>query len=178
MGQVGKMIANTGNAALWYMERLLDGVDDSMFAVKPRGASGEIDTNHPAFVLGHLSLYPSMLARAIGADPGPAVPEGYEALFSHAATCVSDPDGSVYPAREGVTAFFFDTHRHLLGVLAEVDDAVFGAPNEHEATRDLAPTVGDLADFMVGLHVATHLGQVSAWRRCMGLGAAFRLDGG
>jgi hypothetical protein len=33
------------------------------------------------------------------------------------------------------------------------------------------PTVGAAVNFMLGGHLQMHLGQVSAWRRAMGLGS-------
>jgi len=37
---------------------------------------------------------------------------------------------------------------------------------------DLFPTLGSLQSFYCGGHIMMHLGQVSAWRRMMDLGAA------
>jgi hypothetical protein len=37
---------------------------------------------------------------------------------------------------------------------------------------ELFPTLGSLYNFYVGGHMMMHLGQISTWRRMMGLGAA------
>jgi len=173
MGQVGNMIANTGKATLWYAERLLTGIDASDFGRLPTGASGVIETNHPAFIIGHLSIYPAWLLEALGVEPGAAaVPASYRDLFGQQATCRPDPEGRVYPGRDELVQVFLESSGHLFGVLVQTDDAAFTKENPHEKMRDFFPTVGDLVDFIAGAHAMGHLGQLSAWRRCMGLGAA------
>lgn len=174
MGQLGKTIAAAGEAMVWYMNKSVDAIDPSVFAVKPQGADGEIDTNHPAFIVGHLATYPAWLLGMMGAEPGPAaMPATYGPLFSAKAECVSDPDGTRYPAKDELVKAFNEAHGRLFSVLREVDDDTLAKPNSSEGMRDMFPTIGMLADFMLGMHAGTHLGQLSAWRRCMGLGKVF-----
>lgn len=176
MGQLGKTMANSGKAVLWYAEALLNDVDAKDFARKPMGANGEIDTNHPAFIFGHMAIYPSWLLESMGQEPGPAaMPDTYKELFGHKSECLSDP--SAYPDKDELVTAFFDAYRHLVGVLEETDDEVFARELPNETMRDFFPTVGDMVDFMVGAHAMGHLGQLSAWRRCMGLGSAMKSDG-
>lgn len=46
------------------------------------------------------------------------------------------------------------------------------APNPIDFLRGPLPTAGDLLAHLLTTHVATHLGQLSAWRRAAGLKAA------
>jgi hypothetical protein len=39
--------------------------------------------------------------------------------------------------------------------------------------KELFPTVGAAVNFLVVGHTQSHLGQISVWRRLMGLGSAF-----
>jgi hypothetical protein len=173
VGQIGSMIANTGKASMWYAERLLAGIDAEWFALKPRGVDGEIDTNHPAFIFGHLAVYPSWLVGMLGAEAGPAaVSEAFHELFSHKATCVSDPEGTRYPPMDEIVGTFREGYQHLFAVLEGTDDRAFGEPFPSEQMRDMFPTLGMGCSFMVGAHMMSHLGQLSAWRRCFGLGSA------
>jgi len=72
-----------------------------------------------------------------------------------------------------ITAFFFEGHRMLLGALRASPDATFDQTNPAEGRmRDLFPTLGSVQTFYCGGHIMMHLGQVSAWRRMEGLGAA------
>ena len=41
-----------------------------------------------------------------------------------------------------------------------------------EKSRGHFPTVGDFVIFLMTAHEMDHLGQIAAWRRAMGLGAA------
>ena len=176
MGQLGKTMANSGKAMLWYAETLLKDIDAADFARKPMGADGEIDTNHPAFIFGHLAIYPSWLLESMGQEPGPAsVPDTYKELFGHTADCRSD--AGVYPDKEEIVTNFFNGYRHVLSVVETTDDEIFARELPYENMRDFFPTVGDMVDFMLGAHAMGHLGQLSTWRRCMGLGSAMRADG-
>jgi hypothetical protein len=173
VGQLGAIISNTGKATLWYADRLLDAIDARRFALKPRGPEDEIDTNHPAFIIGHLAIYPSWLVGMLGADAGPAaVTDSFKSHFAHTATCESDPDGTKYPPMEEIVHKFREAHLYLFGVLESTDDSLFDQPFPNEQMRDMFPTIGKGCDFMVGAHIMNHLGQLSAWRRCFGMGSA------
>ena len=74
---------------------------------------------------------------------------------------------------ETLTRHFFDGYKHVLSKLPEVDDTVFSKPNPSGGRgAELAPTVGGMVAFLLTGHPMSHLGQVSTWRRCMGLGSA------
>lgn len=154
--------------SLGYAETLLKDVKAADFARKPKG----IDTNHPAFVYGHLAIYPERLFELMGrsdlAQPEPKFLE----LFAAGKPCVDDPAGTTYPAMDAIISRFRTRHESLLPVLAEQDDSVFDRPNPNERMRDRFPTVALACTFLVSGHMMMHLGQMSAWRRCMGMPSA------
>jgi hypothetical protein len=53
-----------------------------------------------------------------------------------------------------------------------MDASRFAEPHPDEGSRKYFPTVGDMIVFMMTSHEMDHLGQIAAWRRAMGLGAA------
>jgi hypothetical protein len=53
--------------------------------------------------------------------------------------------------------------------VARASDAQLLKETPNESHRKNFPTIGALSNFLLGAHVAVHIGQVSAWRRCMGL---------
>ncbi len=173
MGHIGTTLAGPAGASLWYAEKVLEGITQEMATKRARTCEGgEADASHPAFIMGHLSLYPATMLEAMGMDPGPAKnPEGFDELFSPKATCQDDPGGTVYPPMEQITNHFFAGHKHLISRLPEVSDEVFGKETPIEGLKDMFPTVGQLAAFMALSHTMMHLGQISTWRRCMGLGS-------
>lgn len=174
MGAYADMLVRTGNVSIWMAQQMLKDVQASQFARKPSFGGKAIDTNHPAFVYGHLALYPSGLINMIGDNPAAAVkPAGYEELFAAGKPCQDDPDGKIYPPMEEITAKFFSGYKSALDLLAGVSDEKLNSPNPREGRmKEMFPTVGGMVNFMLGQHIMLHMGQISAWRRCFGLGSA------
>ena len=169
---LGNVIADSLELCLSYAERLLKDVRPEQFARFAVVNGYVIESNHPAFVYGHLCLYGPRILNQFG-QAGPAVPVGYESLFSKDATCIDDPDGTIYPAMANVTQVFFDGYKSALAVLRSLGDEAFQDVNPLGGRMtDLFPTIGSLHTFYCGGHMMMHLGQVSAWRRMMKLGAA------
>ena len=169
---LGNVIADSLQVSLGYGERLLKDVPAERFArfAAPGGVS--VASNHPAFVFGHLSLYAPKILLQIG-HPSPRLPEHFEVRFSKDATCIDDVDGDLYPARDEIVEFFLEGHRMVMAALRSTPDDAFQRPNPAEGRmRELFPTIGSVQAFYCGGHMMMHLGQVSAWRRMEGLGAA------
>jgi hypothetical protein len=170
---LGPVIARAARRGVGLADKLLAGVPDREFARHPPGAHGRIDTNHPAWIYGHLSIYPKRLAGFAGLDPAPmGVPDGWEDLFGGKSVCRDDAAGTIYPAREVIVSAFARNYAALLDSLERLPDAVYAQPVPEERYREAFGTVGGAAAFMTGSHVMFHLGQMSAWRRCHGLGSA------
>ena len=169
---LGNIIADTLQLSVGYAERLLKHVPAERFARFARIGDRVVDSNHPAFIYGHLSLYAPKVLQQLG-HPSPTVPDHFGHVFSKDATCRDDEDGDLYPAMEEITAFFFEGHRMLAGALRATPDATFQQPNPAEGRmRELFPTLGSVQTFYCGGHMMMHLGQMSAWRRIEGLGSA------
>lgn len=168
---VGNCIADSLEQSLRYAERLLNGVTPETFARFARPGGVPVESNHAAFVYGHLSLYPARIVAQLGQAsavvPSPAT---FEPVFSRDAKCVDDPDGAIYPAMAQITETFFSGYRAAARVLRETkDDAFQGTNPAGGRLTELFPTIGSMHAFYVGGHVMMHLGQVSAWRRMWGL---------
>ena len=175
MGTTGKSIASAGNFSVMFGETLLKDVKKETFARKPVVNGKTIDCNHPAWCYGHLAIYAARVCEWAGIPAGPAaVPAGWDELFKNGTKCEDDPNGTIYPAMETITSHFFNGYKYVLSKLPEVDEAVFNKPNPAAGRMaELAPTMGGAINFLVTGHPMSHLGQVSTWRRCMGLGSAF-----
>jgi len=172
MPGTGDVIYHNGTLMLGYAERALTGITPERFARLPQTGGRTIETNHPAFIIGHLSLYPAMMLEALGRGAGPAAaPEHFREVFGAGeGKCRDDPAGEIYPPMEEVTRRFFDGHNHALDVVRTIAADVFERENPREGMRGMLPTVGDMTAFMFGGHAFMHLGQLSAWRRIEGLG--------
>ena len=169
---LGNVIADSLGVSLGYADRLLGGVSAERFARFASPGGVVVESNHPAFIYGHLSLYAPKVLIQIG-HPAPSVPEQFEMAFSKDAACRDDPDGDLYPAMEAVLDFFHEGYRMVTGALRSTPDDVFQQPNPAPGRmKDLFPTIGSAQAFYCGGHMMMHLGQMSAWRRMEGLAAA------
>jgi hypothetical protein len=169
---LGNVIADSLQQSLRYGERLLKNVTAVRAARFAAPGGVVVESNHPAFIYGHLSLYAPKILRLIG-HPAPPVPDGFELAFSKDAACVDDVDGDLYPALDDIVAFFLEGHRMTIGALRSTPDAVFDQPNPAEGRmQELFPTIGSVQAFYCGGHMMMHLGQMSGWRRMEGLGPA------
>ena len=168
------MLADSLELSLSYAERLLVGVTPEKFCRLANTGRSPIRSNHAAFIYGHLSLYGPETVEHVGGDTSNlAIPAKFETVFSKDASCEDDEDGKIYPPMNEVTEFFFLANRSAVDALRNADDLVMQNSNPLEGRMaELFPTIGSLVGFYVGGHVMMHLGQMSAWRRMLGLAAA------
>ncbi|MBA4028572.1 MAG: hypothetical protein C0475_05475 [Planctomyces sp.] len=173
MGAIGSIIATTLKRTLGYSDGLYKDIKAGDAARFARPGGQLVVSNHPSFVLGHLCLYPSRCLELTG-HPGHAsyVYPGFDELFKPGVECKDDASGAVYPAYAELLQRYKSAHGALLEALPAVADEVMGRPNPNEANRERFPTVGALVSFLATGHMMMHLGQVSAWRRMMGMPAA------
>jgi len=174
MGSIANAIVPAGNLSKMYSEMMLKDVTPTMFARFASPGGKVIQSNHAAFVYGHLAMYPHRVMDMLGLPKGvTAVPEGWEGLFKAGVECKDDPAGNIYPSMEKIVAFHKAASETALAAIAEASDGQLAAPNPGEGRmKEMFPTVGAVCSFIVAAHPMSHFGQVSAWRRCMGLGSA------
>lgn len=172
MSQLATAIHQSLQLSLGYAERLLTDITADQFARFATPGGETVVSNHGAFVYGHLSLYPSRILTQLGLETTP-VPAKFEELFSKDATCTDDPEGDIYPAMEEITSAVFDGYKSAGQAIVEASDETLQQPNPGSGRIvELFPTLGSMHNFYVGGHMMIHLGQMSAWRRMLGLGPA------
>jgi len=151
------------NIAVRYAEMLVQDIPAEQFAHMPHPSM-----NHPAFCIGHLSLYPDKALALLGHGEKAVEKPGYAALFEASATCEDDPDR--YPPKDEIVAHYFDRHRALGDVLPEVAESMLCRPYPGEGRpARMFRTIGSAVNFYSNGHNMMHLGQISAWRRAVGL---------
>lgn len=172
MNSIFKLVEPAARQVIIYGQKLLQDIQPEQFARKPQRAGEIIDINHPAFQYGHLSLYPERIAGVINLPMEKLkAPEGFWDLFKIGTPCVDDVSGSHYPRMQTITEHFFASHEALFECLRKVPDEVFNRVNVDDRSKERFPLVGSFIIYLLGPHANTHFGQVSAWRRCMGLKA-------
>jgi hypothetical protein len=169
---IGTMISESLALSLGYAERLLKEIPRDQFARFAAPGGIPVPSNHPAFVFGHLALYPQRILGDLGGEGNGMVPKEFLQVFSKDAQCQDDPFGTIYPEMDLVTDVFFKVHRTTMDFLPQVPDEKFLLPNMNEAMRKRFSTVGAMHAFYCGGHIMMHLGQISAWRRMRGLAPA------
>lgn len=170
MGQIADMIVGNARVGLGIAQSLLDGIEPDRFARLITSDGQPVTANHPAFCYGHLSMDPTWAEiLGLGTIPSPA---GFEALFKAGCECHDDPEGVIYPAMEAITGHFFSSYNAVLEGIAGMSDERFAEQNPVEGRfREMCPTIGAATAFAFNDHLMYHFGQVSTWRRCMGLGS-------
>lgn len=174
MGQIGSTIADAALMGPRYAARLVNSIPSERFARLSTPGQQTVDANHPAFVLGHLCLYPVKVLQLLGLEASEVEPPGeFEAIFSKEAKCVDDPDGTRYPTKEEIICFFESSYAIAIEALRNASDEQLTAENPVDTPmKQLCPSLGSMLAFYLTGHVMVHLGQLSTWRRMEGLPAA------
>ncbi len=121
--------------------------------------------NHPAWVIGHLTHACQLLGGAIGLSPW--LPNDWAKRFGTGSVPVAD--ASLYETQKSLLAMLGDARVRITKAVDQIDDAHLDAPFPDESYVQVFPTIRHaLTQVLVG-HTANHIGQVSVWRRAMGL---------
>ena len=134
---------------------------------QPRGV-----VNHPAWTLGHLAQASDHLAVALGLES--TFPAAWKDSFRTGG--IPSGDMAAFPLKDALVAELAAQHERVSSVIEAAEptalDATFAREHPNERTRQRFPTVGDYAVYLITSHEGSHLGQIAAWRRAMGLGSA------
>lgn len=161
MNPIASAIAITWKRNGGYAQRLVGDLGAGQWLAQP--VPGVL-MNHPAWVLSHLNVYApivsAMLRRKRFEDP---------IDHRHGQKSRVSPDVAQYLPDLMLLEEFVRLHDEALLALEGADDPVFGEANPLERWRSVHPTIGDMLVTLMVKHESGHLGQLSAWRRAMGL---------
>ena len=147
---------------LKYAHKLVEDVPDDRMADQPAGLS-----NHPAWVIGHLANTCNFAGSLLGVEN--AGPSGWRDLLGNGSKPVADR--SKYPEKAALLSALEAGHGRVAEVYEQAGEAALDAATPQEHFRAMFPTVGDALAFIMVAHEGIHLGQLSAWRRAMGMGS-------
>ena len=142
---------------------LVRDLSDEQMTRQPHGV-----VNHPAWLLGHLAATSNQLAKMLGLDS--TFPAAWVEIFKSGG--VPSGDAADFPSKEELLAELASQHERVAEAFATSDPALFDRAHPNEGVRQRFPTIGDYAVFLISSHEGSHLGQITAWRRAMGLGSA------
>jgi hypothetical protein len=127
-------------------------------------------TNHPAWVIGHLTQVCQNLGGVIGVPPW--LPEEWAMRYGTGSVPVAD--AGVYQMRDDALAMLRDAQSRITRAVEQLEESRLDEPFPDQSYREVFPSIRHfLTQVLVG-HSAYHIGQVGAWRRAMGLSPAAR----
>lgn len=154
---------------LWYCEALLNDVPEEQMCEQ----AGSMK-NHPAWQLGHMVMAADHAAKMLGLDPMMTEEQGKPyGQGSKPTSTASD-----YGTKDELLGMHRQQHERISAALKEKGADVFGQPMPDANPESMFKKQGDLITFLLAIHEATHLGQLSAWRRAKGYGYVIPGDGG
>lgn len=144
-----------------YAARLVGDLAPGQFLAQP--VAGRI-LNHPAWVFSHLNIYTRICTAMLRAEP---FADPIDAKYGQKSECSLDPTD--YIPGPDLLASYGGLHAEAEHALTGAPDHVFAASNPLERWRAMNPTIGDMIVTLMVKHESAHLGQLSAWRRALGL---------
>ena len=146
--------------SLDYLREQVADIEADDMAAQPNGIM-----NHPAWVIGHLAYACQLLGRSIGLSK--FLPDGWSKRYGTGSVPVAE--SSVYETKESALAILIEAQTRITEAVQRLDDSQLDAPFPVESYRVVFPTIRHaLTQVLVG-HTANHIGQLSVWRRAMGL---------
>ena len=155
------MVISIYALGLSYAQKLVADVPDEQMCAQP--VPGRV-LNHAAFLLGHLIWAEDSALGLLGRKPMLG-PEWRESFSMGKAP---GDDRSQYPSKETLIKTLEEVHGRLVAAFAEATPEVLAQPAP-ERLRGRFATVGTAAMGLMTMHRSLHLGQLSAWRRALGL---------
>jgi hypothetical protein len=151
-------------ALMQYCRMLVEDIGDERLADQPVP-----DVNHPAWILGHLAWTADRALEMFGAPP--TSPAEWATLFGRG----SKPSNSraVYASKDELLGRVEDAYRQLRQATASAGAEQLARPTTNPRLKDTLPTLKELVTFLMTGHVGIHLGQLSTWRRLIGLSPMF-----
>jgi hypothetical protein len=160
---VASTIAGTAMLTEKLMHMVCDDIDEAKFATR-FGTT----INHPAFVLGHVAYYFGVCIEILGGEV--TFGENESAVYIDGIDCIDD--AAIYQNKEDSIAHYKARLQEALDYVASCDEKILSRSADGTPFNGRLETFGQIASFMLTVHPAFHIGQLSAWRRVAGMGSA------
>lgn len=144
-----------------YARRLVADLSPAQWTAQPIQG---VTLNHAAWVLCHLNVYAPICAALTSGRP-------FEDPLEHRFGQKSEvsPDAAECSTGRTLLGEYERLHTEAEHALAAAPPSIFAAANPLERWRAIHPTIGDMLVTLMVKHESGHLGQLSAWRRAMGM---------
>jgi hypothetical protein len=143
-----------------YLREQVADVAAAEMVAQPKGI-----VNHPAWVIGHLTLSCELLGEVIGLPAW--LPERWAERFGPGSVPVADV--GAYETKENALAILRDAQVRITQAIERLEATQLDAPFPQESLRDVFPTVRHALTHVMLAYTAHHIGQITVWRRIVGL---------
>ena len=143
-----------------YCKRLIGDIPDELMAEQPFPGM-----NHAAWVLGHLTFVADSMIRVF--DLPHEMPKEWNELFNVSSKPLADR--ARYPSKDALVAAYDKAYARITETVKNASAESLDREFPNPKLRSQLPTVGVAMVHVLTSHHALHLGQLSAWRRAIGL---------
>lgn len=147
-----------------YTKMLTEDIADDKMTQQPHAG-----VNHPAWILGHLTLTARGALGSLGGGSPP--PAEWKTLYG--AGSKPSANRSEYPSKEELVRDFEQSYEQLRKAVAAATPEQLSKPTTNQRMKEILPTAAEMLTFLLTGHVGVHLGQLSTWRRLIGMAPMF-----
>lgn len=155
-----KSVLHSFSYCLDYLDEQLDDVDNKDMVAQPNGIR-----NHPAWVVGHLAFSCQALGSEIGLESW--LPKHWQSTFGTGSKPVADT--RQYDGKSDLLRMLSESRQRIESAVERLTAIQLDQPLPDECARALLPTVRHAITHILIAHPANHIGQITLWRRAMGL---------
>lgn len=147
-----------------YFQGLIADIPDERFAEQPVP-----QVNHPAWILGHLAWAADGVAGFLDA------PKQFsdEFVAKYKGGSVPTSNRNDYPSKAEIIEAFVSANDRARQLLQSATPEQCSKPTGHARLRETMPTTDMALTFLMVTHPGVHLGQLSMWRRLIGMKPLF-----
>lgn len=149
---------------LQYCRLLTADVPDERLAEEPLPG-----VNHPAWILGHLGWSSDRALELLGAAK--TLPSEWTPLFGPGSKHA--PGREAYPSKEELLRALEHGFERVRQRASAATPEQLAQPTINPRMKGALPTVQHGVAFLMTAHLGVHLGQLSSWRRMIGLAPLF-----
>jgi hypothetical protein len=146
---------------LHYALALLEDVTDEQFVLRPGG-----NMNHPAWIIGHVSLYHGAATALLNGEPMTDPKD--DPLFGFEGRGPLE-ELAPYGSKQAMLDRFATGHERVAQTLLSAKPGDFQRKPSLPRWAAQYPTVEFMLPDLLILHESMHIGQISMWRRAVGL---------
>lgn len=142
------------------LRRLIEDVPDEKMTMQVDAV-----VNHPAWVIGHLTHSYEAIGGELGITPW--LPEEWGQRFGTGST--PDQERERYSSKVELLNSLADAQRRVVTRMNEIGEQGMSEPLPDVRYREIFPTIGQAVLHVLTAHAALHVGQLTVWRRAVGL---------